>query len=316
MAEKISLSDTLEEAIEKFKQFGKVDPYPEIEPSLLNSADILDYVAKTGMIYPFDVSCLKPASYGVKLQGEYMYWESLEKPAIEGKLENITEKDIDGDFVFILKKDSIAFVGLEPDFRFPDYIAARFNLKIKHIYQGLLLGTGPIVDPGYQGKIYIPLHNLTNNDYKIKINKTLIWMEFTKLSSNKNWRSSYNKNEDRIGEYIPFDFDKLRVKKNLKGYLADSHNGAILSTMQGLQSQINKNLDDTKDLQKQSQSTLDRFNWLGILSIATLLIGITTFMYNSFIMNNQNVNDYQKMEKHIDSLNKKLDSIIIKVQKK
>ncbi len=28
------------------------------------------------------------------------------------------------------------------------------------VYKGLLLGTGPIVDPGFVGKLYIPLHKL------------------------------------------------------------------------------------------------------------------------------------------------------------
>ena len=86
MAEQTDLKPQ-HDVISKYEQYGKTDPFPEIQPSLLNSADIFDYVEKTGMLYPFDSSCLKPASYGVKLQGEYIYWESLDKPSIEGRLE-------------------------------------------------------------------------------------------------------------------------------------------------------------------------------------------------------------------------------------
>ena len=67
---------------------------------------------------------------------------------------NLKEK-LDG---FDLAPNSIAFVALEPCFRIPEYMALRFNLKIKHIYKGLLLGTGPLVDPGFSGKLFIPLH--------------------------------------------------------------------------------------------------------------------------------------------------------------
>ena len=59
----------------------------------------------------------------------------------------------------------------------------RFNLHIRHVHRGLLLGTGPLVDPGYWGKLCIPLHNLTDKDYPIPKDEGLIWMEFTKISS-------------------------------------------------------------------------------------------------------------------------------------
>lgn len=50
------------------------------------------------------------------------------------------------------------------------------------MHRGLLLGTGPIVDPGYWGKLCIPLHNLTDEDHRILQHEGLIWIEFTKTS--------------------------------------------------------------------------------------------------------------------------------------
>jgi hypothetical protein len=46
----------------------------------------------------------------------------------------------------------------------------------------LLLGTGPLVDPGFEGKLLIPLHNLTSSDYDLNTNDALIWIEFTKTT--------------------------------------------------------------------------------------------------------------------------------------
>jgi hypothetical protein len=49
-------AQTDEEAEVRYEKFKSLDPFPEIPPALLNSADIEDYVAKTGMLFPFDPS--------------------------------------------------------------------------------------------------------------------------------------------------------------------------------------------------------------------------------------------------------------------
>jgi deoxycytidine triphosphate deaminase len=133
------------------------------------------------MIYPFYEEKQKPASYEVAVLGKYVYWDEKNKKHV-GVIKRGEE--------FILRRNSIAFVTLEPTFRIPEYIAFRFNLKITHIYRGILLGTGPLVDPGFTGKLSIPLHNLTTNDYTIVGGEPLIWMEFTKLSWRLEWQPS------------------------------------------------------------------------------------------------------------------------------
>lgn len=82
----------------------------------------------------------------------------------------------------IVQANSIVFVECDLEFRLPDFLALRFNLQIRHVHRGLLLGTGPLIDPGYWGKLCIPLHNLTDKDYAIPRSEGLIWIEFTKTS--------------------------------------------------------------------------------------------------------------------------------------
>ena len=53
---------TDDDAAARFQKYGGIDPFPDIPPALLNSADISDYVASTGMIYPFYEQLQKPAS--------------------------------------------------------------------------------------------------------------------------------------------------------------------------------------------------------------------------------------------------------------
>jgi deoxycytidine triphosphate deaminase len=129
------------------------------------------------MIHPFRAEKLKPASYEVAIRGEYLYYDAngdkitgTMLPSNHPQWNNATNPTT----TFQLNGNSIAFVSLEPLFQLPDYIAIRFNLKVRHVYKGLLLGAGPLIDPGYVGKLNIPLHNLTAEDYDLGADEGLI----------------------------------------------------------------------------------------------------------------------------------------------
>jgi deoxycytidine triphosphate deaminase len=168
-------ADTEFEAQSRYNHYDRIDPFPSIPPALLTCADLEDYVAATGMILPFydDKDKLKPASYEVALQGPIIWYD------VTGARHY---QDLKRGEEFRLEANSIAFVTLEPEFRVPTYLAIRFNLRITQIYRGLLLGTGPLVDPGFTGRLSLPIHNWTDNDYTLVGGEGLIWIEVTKLS--------------------------------------------------------------------------------------------------------------------------------------
>jgi deoxycytidine triphosphate deaminase len=158
--------------------FRKPDPLMSrgINNSLLSAEHIYEYVMATGLISPFHMygekRRLKKASYEGRIGDKAYFFDSgVLKPAI-----------FRGEFLQI-PANSIVFVECDLDFRIPEYIALRFNLHIEHVHRGLLLGTGPLVDPGFRGKLCIPIHNLTSEDYEISRKEGLIWVEFTKTTS-------------------------------------------------------------------------------------------------------------------------------------
>ena len=162
---------------EAYRESGQMGPFPCIPPSLLSATHIRDYVLKTGAISPLYVgggrrARLKNASYEGRI-GRCAYQYNR-----VGLLERIPLRA-----ELTVGANSIVFVECDLDFRLPDFIALRFNLQIRHVHRGLLLGTGPLVDPGYWGKLCIPLHNLTDEDYSIPLEEGLIWVEFTKTSA-------------------------------------------------------------------------------------------------------------------------------------
>lgn len=232
------------EAKKRYEKFVSKDPYPQIEAALLNSADIFKYVAKTGMIYPFNSDKLQGASYEVSIRGTIIWWD-------EKKKEEHIEELINPEDSFKLEPNSIAFVTLEPMFRIPDYMALRFNLKIVHVYKGLLLGTGPLVDPGFVGRLSIPLHNLTANTYTFHAGDGIIQMEFTKLSRNDIWLTQ------KINPSSLYKRKWIKPGRTLKEYIVRALEG---SSENVVKSSIPYELSKVKEQSNIIQNEIHNFN--------------------------------------------------------
>ena len=239
------------ELFEKHRNFWE-DPFPEIPPSLLSTFHIRKYVKETGMLYPFSDADCKTATVMGKVGGDYKYWDDPDnfQSGILGIKEGV------GHIRSItLKPNSIAFVPIDLVFQLPDYIAARFNLMIDFVYKGLLLGTAPLVGPGYNGKIWIPLHNLTSRYCPINVSDELIRIEFTKLSCP-------SKTEiDNDSDYI---HHRPKSRTTLESMLG---NNVIISS-------IPDAMKISQDAAKNAEKSVKRQWWIGGGVIFTALISI------------------------------------------
>lgn len=171
---------------DRYSLFKGFDPYSEqIPPALLNAGHAASYALACGMIEPFDLDALvKPATYLVPVEGECRYVD--EKGQTQrfylSKDPQAREQHLNVQDHVRLAPNSVCFVTLAPEFRLPAYIGARFNLLIRDVYRGLLVGTGPMVDPGFCGRLSVPIHNFTNNEYSVEAGEGLVYFEFNKLS--------------------------------------------------------------------------------------------------------------------------------------
>lgn len=145
-----------------------IDPDPDTR-GMLSADRIQFYVDEVHLIDPFDPENLKPASYGLTLGPSYQH---------EGTLYQLTPLEP----TLVIPPNSIVFVSMSEALRLPHYMAARFNLAIDHIYRGLLLGTGPQVDPGFQGVLSCPLHNISNQPIRIGLGDHLATIDFIKTT--------------------------------------------------------------------------------------------------------------------------------------
>jgi deoxycytidine triphosphate deaminase len=162
-----------ETAYRRFVAWRHIDPFPYVPPALLSSAVVCDYIVETGMLYgcPLNEDTVKMSSIDLPLLGKIVYWDGPRRKKLDLKLGK----------PFLLKKNSIAFVTLGPYIMLPDYLAMRFNFRVRNVYKGLLLGTGPLVDPGFQGRLSFPIHNLTNCDYLFKGGDGIIKAELNNI---------------------------------------------------------------------------------------------------------------------------------------
>lgn len=279
------------EARERHLLHRESDPFPSIAPALLNSAHIADYVFTTGMISPFHPERLKSASYEVPLLGPYVY--------VDNKGRKKTGVLKEGDEITVAK-NSITFLTVEPTFRLPDYIALRHNLKIDHVYKGLLVGTGPLIDPGFVGRISLPLHNLTENDYTFKGGEGIIWVEFTKLSKIPGAPDSTNLGV-AAGQYVSFPAERTESRL-VRDYIRGGVEYAAIPA---------SSTATTARTADKAKRSVDRRSAVGLIAIAALTLGLGGYMTNAIAAGrgetDRNEQKIENLEKEIADLESQLD---------
>jgi len=114
---------------------------------------------------------LRPAAYTLRIGDIYI--DSKGKP---GKLNADNPS-------FVMEPNSIVYVSTFEKLDLPYYIAARFNLRVKWVYKGILLGTGPQVEPGYRGFLSCPLYNLTNSPIRITFCEDFATIDFERTTT-------------------------------------------------------------------------------------------------------------------------------------
>lgn len=327
---------SLEEAIERYEKNKDRDCFPKIAPALLNSADIKAYIKNTGMIYPFNLDDLQTASYKVRIAGKVVYWryndgddnrkkwknckkkykekyqevvvrrEHRDKgKKLKNEIEKIETELLKPNDYFYLQPNSIAFVTLEPEFHIPKYLALRFNLRVKHVYKGLLLGTGPLVDPGFVGRLSIPLHNLTNNTYRFNFGDELITMEFTKLSPNSDWLPDYISGNTETFKFEEFTGERRNRDVNvyLKTALEEERNKYVISS-------IPDAIYDSKEQARQARKDVEKVKNINIWVTVGSFIAVFSIILSSIVMT---INTINKVIDKYDAISEKNQKYIAEI---
>lgn len=158
------------------------------------------------LIEPFysDEDHLKPASYHLSV-GEQVridgvdYSLSIDNPVRE------------------IPPHGIAMIRTRERLNLPNDLIARWNIKVKEVYYGLVWVGGPQVDPGYNGPLVCPVFNLSTKPYRLEYCKPLFTIDFVKTTpfiSGTSKQLDIGRNSESIGA-----LDKLRTESAIKEQL-------------------------------------------------------------------------------------------------
>ena len=253
----------------------KRDPLPKIAPALLNSHDIAQYVERGCLLEAtnFKPKRLKPASYEMRFLGTLYDWK-LKNGVRKKRCREITE-----DQYVKIGKNSISYLWMQERLYLPEYIAARFNLRIGAVHKGILLGTGPLIDPGFGGRLLIPLHNLTDNDYALRGGEGIIWVEFTKVSNHRYWLQD-TKERKRPAELVEFPSD--RVMDDPNDYFTKAR------AEQGVQSAFRGALDDARSAAIAARKTAEEIDKrsmrVGVVGLLGVAVGLTAVVLSALVL--------------------------------
>ena len=217
--------------------------------AVLVGEEIELYVKKYGLLIEknYEKGTLRGACFSMTPDpdGAWIFDDAKRKSSLK------IDKDEIGSYLLV-PNNSLVYIRLQQTIKLPFYIIARHNLKIRYIYQGLLLGTGPQVDPGYWGRYYVPLHNLTDSDVKIYLEKTFVAIDFIRTSSlhilnvNAESRDEFYRKNPNIPVYPQYKIDREQLEDYLEGNTPASSLGSLVEDLRLAESKFKMFLQKIK----------------------------------------------------------------------
>lgn len=137
---------------------------------ILTNGDIKKAISKGELsITDFDEKYLQPATYDARLG--FQGFTTTEKKIIR----------IDERGVFELKPGDFGVVLTHEILTLPKNMVARFGLKSKYSRMGLVGSVGPQIDPGFNGRLFISLINLSPKSAILTYKEPFCSIEFHRL---------------------------------------------------------------------------------------------------------------------------------------
>lgn len=139
--------------------------------SVLNDGEIIRYCQDFNMIEPFNDERVQPASYDLLVGDEYRlsHEKKIRKSGRWKKRIKISPY-------------AICYVLIKEKLNMPDDISTEIFPRHDLVKKGLLIYPQPPIDPGYKGKLYVLIHNLTNEVRVVDKNDHLVSLVFHKLT--------------------------------------------------------------------------------------------------------------------------------------
>lgn len=117
------------------------------------------------LIDPVNDDNFQVASYKLSLGNQYRLGDKIDYLS-------------DSQKVLTIPRHGIAMVTTYEWLNIPSFLIARWNLKVRMVYRGLVWVGSLQVDPGYQGFLFCPIYNLSNIEQQLVFKETLFTIDF------------------------------------------------------------------------------------------------------------------------------------------
>lgn len=151
---------------ERLSQFScpNADSRESAPTGVLLSDQIKYYVDSFKMIDPFEEQNLKAAGYELTIGNEYV---------LGGEPKELKE---DGEIR--IPPFNVVVIKTVETINLPRFLIARWNVRVRWAYEGLLWVGGPQVDPGWVGHLFCPLYNLSDKEVVLRSKEPIALMDF------------------------------------------------------------------------------------------------------------------------------------------
>lgn len=124
-----------------------------------------------GLIQNFDERFIQPASYDLRI-GKRVY-----APPRPDEPHDLSRNG----GAYLLPSYGTAVLETFEDLTLPTNLLGRIGLKSSFARRGLMASTGPQIDPGFEGKLFISLFNVSAASHVLKYQDTFLTIEFHSL---------------------------------------------------------------------------------------------------------------------------------------
>jgi len=162
--------------MDKKKGTPELSLFPELDPksAILSSEEIRNMISQGWLIVSstFNARCLQSTSYDVRVGKKGIIGG-------EGSIIDLTKESL------IIQPGSYAGLLSLEKIKLPNRVLAQIGSKRKPSYDGLILLTGAIVDPGYEGHLLFGLYNASTKKVVIPAQTKICNLTFTLLSKDQ-----------------------------------------------------------------------------------------------------------------------------------
>lgn len=168
----------------------------DLQPGILVDSQIQEALDEHWLgIDPFDQDLLEPATYDLTIGSRCILTSETE-------VINLAERR-----TVIIQPFSLAFLESDEVLRLHPKLTGRIGLKRSLLSQGIVASTGPQLDPGFRGRLFVTLINFMDRPFFIEYKQPFISVEFHALSRAPT-KSYEGKNQGKT-ELLPSEINTI-----------------------------------------------------------------------------------------------------------